>query len=422
MKIDDNKIDDNKIINEVNKFKLVPSKLTGTVNAPSSKSITHRAIICGALALGESVISNVSFSDDIYATIEAVKSLGAIVEIIEDKVIINGITKSYKDKIPVIYSNESASTLRFMIPIAMNFCNSVIFTAEKGLVQRPLNVYFDIFDKQNINYKYEKDDLHVKGDFNSGDFFVDGSISSQFVSGLLFAAPLLEGDSVIHIIGELQSKSYVDLTLDVLNNFGINIENKNYEKFIIKGSQKYLANKYTIEGDYSQTSVFEIANFLGHQINILNTNPNSLQGDAVIIENIKNFSLNSDITIDGSNCPDIVPIMALGACFRNYKTNFINVERLKIKECDRLQTTYEVLTKLGAKVEITANSMLVHENALFHGGITLDSHNDHRIAMLIAIASTKCANPIVLTNPSCVSKSYPNFFEVFKLLGGEIYE
>ncbi len=368
------------------------------------------------------MISNVSFSNDIHATIEAVKNLGAIVEAKEDSIIITGVNVHESDNIPTIYSNESASTLRFIIPITMHFCNSAVFTAEKGLVQRPLNVYFDIFDNQNISYNYVGDDLHVDGNLHSGDFYVDGSISSQFVSGLLFTTPLLKGDSTIHIKGELQSKSYVDLTLEALSNFGIVVENINYEKFIVKGDQKYTATNYTVEGDYSQTSVFEIANYLGHDINVKNTNPNSLQGDFVIHENIEKFNLDSNIVIDGSNCPDIVPIMALGACFREYKTTFINIERLKIKECDRLNTTHEVLSKLGAQIEITNNSMLVHGNSHFKGGITLDSYNDHRIAMLIAIASTMCENPIELTNPSCVKKSYPNFYEVFRSIGGVINE
>ncbi len=404
---------------------LVPSKLTGTVNAPSSKSITHRAIICAALSKGESTINNVSFSNDIYATIEAVKSLGASVEIYERKLIITGIDNRKIDYFPEIYCNESASTLRFIIPIAMSFANKATFTAESGLVKRPLDVYFEIFKKQNISYKYVNDDLNVSGIIKSGNFYVDGSISSQFVSGLLFTAPLLQGNSTIHIVGELQSKSYVDLTIDVLKTFGIKIENHDYKMFKILGNQEYIATNYTVEGDFSQTSVFEIANFLGNHVDIQNTNPKSLQGDAVILENIKQFKLNEDITIDGSNCPDIVPIMALGACFRKYNTRFINVERLKIKECDRLQTTFEVLSKLGANIDISSDSMLVYgrdENYSFDGGITIDSYNDHRIAMLIAIASTKCNEPLTLTNPSCINKSYPNFFEVFNFLGGEINE
>ncbi len=412
---------DNKINNK-KEIKFTPSRLEGNVNAPSSKSITHRAILCSALAKGQSIINNVNFSNDIYATIEAVKTLGAKVEINENKLIINGISENNQLTTPEIYSNESASTLRFIIPIAMLFCENAVFTAEKGLVKRPLDVYFEIFKKQMITYKYENDDLHISGKLKSDDFYVDGGISSQFVTGLLFATPLLNGNSTINIVGELQSKSYVDLTLDTLKSFGIEIENQNYTKFIVKGNQEYISTTYTVEGDYSQTSVFEIANYLGHNINILNTNPKSLQGDAVIIENINKFELEQDIIIDGSNCPDIVPIMALGACFRKHKTSFINIERLRIKECDRLLATYEVLTKLGASVKVTGKSLVVDGNASFNGDTVIDSYNDHRIAMLITIASTMCKNPITLTNPSCINKSYPDFYEVFKFLGGEINE
>ncbi len=398
------------------------SKLKGTVNAPSSKSLTHRAIICAALSRGKSTISNISYSDDIYATIEAVKQLGASVHFEENSLTIYGIEKTDVNLTPEIYSNESASTLRFIIPITLRFYNAAKFTAEKGLVKRPLDVYFNIFNEQGIKHNYIDDDLHVTGKIKSGEFYIDGSISSQFVSGLLFTLPLLHGDSTIYIKGDLQSKSYVALTLDVLKHFGINVENSEYRSFRIKGNQKYYATDYTVEGDYSQTSVFEIANYLGHDINILNTNPKSLQGDAIILENIKKFLADSDITIDGSNCPDIVPIMALGACFRKYKTSFINIERLRIKECDRLKATYEVLSKLGAEVEITESSMLVHGHSNFKGGLVLDSYNDHRIAMLITIASTMCDEAVILTNPNCISKSYPNFYEVFKSLGGEVHE
>ncbi len=406
------------------KLTFMPSKLTGTVNAPSSKSITHRAIICAALASGESLIENVSFSNDIFATIEAVKSLGAVVDVSKNSLRIKGIKNCIRTETPNIYCNESASTLRFMIPIAMNFTTQAVFSAEEGLVKRPLDVYFDIFKNQNIDYEYINDDLHVCGELSNGEFNIDGSISSQFVTGLLFATPLMSGTSVINIVGDLQSKSYVDLTLDTLHSFGIIVENQDYKKFIISGNQKYTATNYTIEGDYSQTSVFEIANFIGNNISILNTNPHSLQGDAVIVDNIKKFKQNTDIVIDGSNCPDIVPIMCLGACFRKYKTTFVNVERLKIKECDRLTTTHKILTALGATTEITSNSLVVHSNEItkFLGGITLDSHNDHRIAMLIAIASTVCFKPLTLRNPSAINKSYPNFYEVFRMLGGGIIE
>ncbi len=417
---------ENKLDKNLEKLVLKPCKLSGEVIAPSSKSLTHRAIICSALTSGDSLVSNVSFSKDINATINAVKALGAEVEVGKDFVKIRGIFANKKEISDVeIYSNESASTLRFLIPITLIFTKKPTFTAEKGLVQRPLDVYFEIFDKQDIKYEYQGDVLKVDGKLKNDNFLVDGGISSQFISGLLFTTPLLQGDSTITIVGELQSKSYVDLTLDVIRQFGIEVENQDYKVFKIKGSQQYKNIDYVVEGDYSQTSVFEIANFLGNDIKIENINPKSLQGDAAILDIVKELKKDKDIVIDGSNCPDIMPIVALGSCFRNHKTQLINVERLKIKECDRLEVTCEVLSKLGAKVEIVEdNKLVIYGGATFEGGITLDSHNDHRIAMLIAIASTKCKESITLVNPSCISKSYPNFFEVFEKLsrGGEVSE
>ncbi len=411
---------------EKNKEKIIlkPSKLRGNVTAPSSKSLTHRAIISAALTDGESLVTKVSFSKDIKATIEAVKNLGAEVVVGEDFVKVTGIFVNNRKLDNVeIYSNESASTLRFLVPITLLFTEKATFTAEKGLVQRPMSVYFDIFKKQGIDYCYLEDKLEVKGKFTRDDFIVDGSISSQFISGLLFATPLLENDSTITIKGDLQSKSYVDLTLDVISKFGIEIINEDYKVFKIKGNQSYKPKDYVVEGDYSQSSVFEIANFLGSEITIENMNPKSLQGDAVILDIVKALKENNDIVIDGSNCPDIMPIVALGACFRSFKTELINVERLKIKECDRLEVTKDILNKLGAKTEVVNNNKLViYGGASFKGGLTLDSHNDHRIAMLIAVASTMCEEDLTLLNPSCVSKSYPNFFEVFKSIGGEVIE
>lgn len=414
-------------------IKLIPNKLEGKVNAPSSKSLTHRAIISASLTYSTSYIKNVTFSEDIFATIDVVRSLGAKVEIYENKLSIDGLFKNIDifkqteinnvfDKLE-LYANESGSTLRFLIPIALCFTKNLEFKGEKSLLKRPLNVYYNIFDEQEIKYFNDNNKISINGELQNGEFIVDGSVSSQFISGLLFATPLLKGNSIIKINGDLQSKSYISLTLAILEKFGIEIKNNEYKTFKIKGNQNYKATDYSIEGDFSQAAVFEVANFIGNKIKIENINYNSLQGDRIVIDIIDMFGYDEVVTVNGSDCPDIIPILALGACFRNNKTIFKNVERLKIKECDRLIATYEILTKLGAKVEIIEDcELVVYGNANFYGDVTLDSYNDHRMAMLVAIASTKCENPVILRNYKSVGKSFPNFFEIFKSLGGECIE
>lgn len=410
-----------------NKITIVPKKLQGSVYVPSSKSIAHRVIISSALADGISKVENVYFSDDIYATINAVRAIGATVECFENYLVIKGIKFGTKKLSNIsINCNESASTLRFMMPLAGVFADKVMLKTKNNLVNRPLDIYFNIFEEQKIKYYYDEHrNLNIEDSLRSGKFELAGNISSQFASGLLFTLPLLDGDSEIIITSKLQSKPYIDLTLDVLKDYGIIIENHEYEKFIIKGNQRYKPKDYVLEGDFSQSSFFEIANYLGSKVIINNINPNSKQGDKCIYPIIEKIKSKENIVISGENCPDIIPIVALACCFRSNNTVIKNLERLRIKESDRLSATYETLKELGANIEIVNNNELhifCKYNLDFYGDITLDSYGDHRIAMMIAIAGTKCRHPINLKNYSCVSKSYPTFFKDFKNLGGVIIE
>ena len=298
------------------------------------------------------------------------------------------------------------------------------------LFKRPLSSYFENFDKYQIKYSYiDENKILLDGALKSGEYEIDGNISSQFITGLLFSLPLLNGNSKIIIKGKLESSSYIDITLDCLNKFGIKIINNSYREFIMEGSQTYKSGNYEVEADYSQAAFFLVANSIGSNIKINGLNTNSLQGDKKIVDfisQINNWNKNEKLMLDGSETPDIIPILSLKACISKKEIEIINIARLRIKESDRLKATVEELSKLGFDLIEKEDSILInsrknftHDNKEF---VSLSSHSDHRIAMTIAIASTCYEEEIILDNLDCVKKSYPNFWEVFLLLGGKIYE
>ncbi len=425
-------------------LRIKPGKLEGNVKIPPSKSMAHRAVICAALSDGISKISNVEFSDDIIATVNAMRALGAIINEEGDHLEVKGV--NFKNIIPtreferVVDCNESGSTLRFLIPVFLVFEGVTRFIGRGNLGKRPLDTYYNIFDKQNIEYQYKEGelDLLISGMLKPGEFKVRGDISSQFITGLLFALPLLDGDSKIIITTEFESKGYIDLTLSAMRDFGIDIINNDYKEFIIKGNQNYIARDYRVEGDYSQGAFFLVADALKSDVNILDLKENSLQGDREVIDILKRMGMkierdNNSIrgkiegqlkstVIDGAQCPDIIPVLALAASLSDGKTEIINAERLRIKECDRLSAVTSELNKLGAKIEEKQDGLVIEGVKSFKGNVEVWSHKDHRIAMTLAIASTMCDEEIILKDYECVSKSYPDFFDDFKQLGGTFNE
>ncbi len=416
--------------------RIKPGLLKGDLVVPPSKSLSHRAIIAAGLSEGKSVISNVLFSKDILATIEAIKAIGAKVTQNENSVVIEG-TGKVKRISDIIDSNESGSTVRFMIPIALTANEPVTFVGKNNLVNRPLDAFLEIFDSQNIKYEKENDSylpLKVYGGLKPGTFKVRGDVSSQFITGLLYALPLLDGDSKIVITTELESKGYIDLTIDMLKLFGIEITNNGYKEFIVKGNQKYIAHDYQVEGDYSQSAFFLVADLLGSDINLLAMNPMSRQGDKKIIDDLKAFggkiefknnilkaypSKIKGATIDFSQSPDLGPAIAVLACFAKGQTEFVNAGRLRIKECDRITCVKEELERVGALIVENPDGMVIEGINAIKGGV-LNSHNDHRLRMSFAVLATVAKDDIIITNAECVSKSFPNFFEVFEALGGKI--
>ena len=412
-----------------------PSKLTGDVIIPPSKSLSHRAIIAASLAKGKSTITNVLFSKDILATIDAMEACGAKITKYEDSLEIYGIEKVIRNK-SIIDANESGSTIRFMIPIALTNSDPITFVGHNNLVNRPLDVFYEIFDNQNIEYKREDNKylpLYVNGGLKPGKYNIRGDISSQFITGLLYALPLLNGDSEIIITTNLESKGYIDLTLDILNMYGIEIINDNYERFIIKGNQSYKPHDYEIEGDYSQSAFFLVADMLGANINLLAMREDSYQGDKKIIDDIKSFGGNVSFdnkilkaegmpkgcTIDFSQSPDLGPALTVLAALSDGHSSFINAKRLRIKECDRITCMADELNKIGCIVKENPDGMEI-DGVKDINPIEFDSHNDHRVAMALSMICLVSKKEFKILNAECVSKSYPNYWNVFESLGGII--
>ncbi len=398
-------------------YKIKNNKLKGTIHIPPSKSYAHRAILCASLARGRSIIHNVDYNDDIEATIKAMKALGTIIIKNGDCLEIDGTTTFIRNNVE-IDCKQSGSTLRFVVPLSLIYESQVHFVGEGELGKRPMNVYYDIFEKQGIGYLYRENvlDLYVRGRLRGGEFFIPGDISSQFISGLLFALPMLDEDSRIVVTSPLESKNYVHMTIEVLKSFGIEIKNHNDQEFIILGQQVYKPSVYSVEGDYSLAANYIVANALGNDIKIIGLNDHSIQSDAVIGKIIDDYHY-----IDGSQCIDIVPILSLYTSLKEGQSIISSIDRLKYKESNRLNATLDILNTLGCHIEYKDRHLYIQGESCLSSA-SVSSYHDHRMAMMIAIASSVCDGDIIIDDIECVKKSYPMFFEHFKQLGGEIDE
>ena len=392
-----------------------PSKPQGKSCAPPSKSFAHRILICAALAGGTSRISNLSESQDILATADCISALGAIFEKAENGAKITGITKK-ADTTPVFPCRESGSTLRFFIPIACALFDSSIFEGSERLVERGIGVYEDIF--KNIGIKIGKSDNSIafSGKLTAGEYTLCGNVSSQFISGLMFALPLLSGDSKITVLPPVESKPYIDITISVLHDFGIEIAECGENAYFVKGNQRYIPKNVTVEGDWSNSAAFFALNALGADIEITGLSENSLQGDKVVTKYIEALK-KPDPVIDLSACPDLAPVLfALSAALGGGE--FIGTARLKIKESDRAEAMKEELSKFGIDMELYDNRAVISKGALLPPKVAISSHNDHRIVMATAILLTLTGG--VIDGIEAVKKSFPDFFEALASLGVDI--
>lgn len=425
-------------------LRILSRSLNGNVMAQPSKSMAHRAIICAALAKGESKIDNVVISDDINASLGAVSSLGAVVDI-EDSLKYIGrkrITINSQEKISseekIIDCIESGSTARFIMPITRLVSSSSIITGSGRLKERPFDIYKSLFTQKGITYKDKegKMPIFISGKLIPGKYSLSGDVSSQFVSGLLFALPLLDDSSEIIINGAPQSLPYIQMTIQVLKEFGIIIDyDYDYRKYRIPGNQSYKAlSLYVVEGDWSQAAFFCVMGAISGQITVEGLNFNSLQGDKIVLDILKEMGAApvfddkkvtfksaglKGMTVDVSQCPDLVPAIAVAASQAEGVTIITNGARLRIKESDRLLTTSRELNALGADIIEKEDGLIIKGKSGLIGGRTFGS-GDHRIIMAVAAASSICREPVEIEGYEAVKKSYPEFWEDFIALGGKV--
>lgn len=384
--------------------------LKGKVQAPPSKSMAHRYLILSYLSGEKCKVSNIAFSEDIKATLNCLKGLGASLEMSENEVLIQ---KTDSDKIPVLNCNESGSTLRFLIPIALTLDKEVTFTGTEKLFSRPLDIYEKLCSEKGFLFRKENDKLTVKGKLSGGSYTVRGDISSQFISGLLFALSLIPEESVINVLPPFESKSYVLMTAQSLNEFGIKVDVTDRNIRITGG--KYVKRDSLIEGDYSNAAYIEGFNLADGNCVEISGLSKSIQGDRVykkLFEKLENFS-----EIDISDCPDLGPVLFVGAALKCGAT-FKGTKRLAAKESDRVSEMAEELKKFGIKVEWTENSATVEKGNIRHPDCDLSSHNDHRVLMALSILLSVTGGTI--TGAEAVKKSFPNYFEKIKQLGAEV--
>lgn len=405
-----------------------PSKLIGRVKAPSSKSLSHRMIIAAALADGVSEISAVNHSEDIDATVNAMTALGAKIINDDDVYTIKGIGNAVNEA--KINCRESGSTLRFLIPVVAALGCKTEFSGGGKLPNRPITPYKRELSEKGITFNHTDGVMpfSVEGKLCGGDFFIEGDISSQFITGLLFALPLCSEDSRIILTSALESKPYADMTVAALKVFGIKIDEEISENgfpiYIIKGNQQYKSADCTVEGDYSQAAFFYTANALGSEIEIDNLNLNSVQGDKEICSILDKIGYGrlkcgeyEPFTADASDIPDLVPILTVLGSFTKGVCRIINAKRLKIKESDRLKAIADAINAIGGNVVCGEDFLEIHPVRSFTGG-KIEGCNDHRIVMASAIASTMSENEIIITDSEAVAKSYPDFWQDFEKLGG----
>lgn len=400
------------------RVKIEKSTGKGTVSAPPSKSMSHRMLICSGLSIGESVVRGISFSEDVLATLDCLESLGAKYRVEGDCVYIRGINPFSITKDVELYCRESGSTIRFFVPVCLTGKRKSILYGSSTLLKRPMSVYEDICREQGIEFKNFENRLEVSGTLLPGNYKVKGNISSQFISGLLFALPLLDGDSTINITPPIESSSYINLTIEALKIFGVEVLWSDERTLYIKGNQSYKSTDVTVEGDYSNSAFFAALSHLGSDVVVEGLNPESLQGDKVY-DKYFDMICRGTPTIHISDCPDLGPILfALAACKNG--AVFTGTARLKIKESDRAKAMAEELEKFGISVKVDEDSVVVYPGEFYPPKETLSGHNDHRIVMSLAVMLTICGGEI--DGSEAVAKSFPEFFDILHTTGIKVKE
>ena len=390
---------------------------SGRVTAPTSKSAAHRILICAAMCEGESIIRNLPLCEDILATIDCLCTLGVKITLdgCDARVVGTDLTKAKAGG--VLECRESGSTLRFLIPIALLSGNPVSFSGSEKLLSRPLSVYERLFKEKGITFKKGKNTISLCGRLDAGEYFIDGNVSSQFISGLLFALSAINGESKITVNTEIDSRPYVDMTIYALKEFGVSVAADTEHSFFVTGG-KHTAKDITIEGDWSGAAFLYALNSIGGSVQIDGLNNNSIQGDTVCVDYFKKLK-NGYCEIDINDCPDLGPILFTVAAV-NSGAKFTGTKRLKDKESDRIECMKQELNKFGAEFLVEENSVTVIKRPLHSPIDMLFGHNDHRIVMSLAVLCTLYGGKI--TGCEAVKKSYYTFFEDIKALGIKFYE
>lgn len=409
-----------------------PSKAKGEIKIPPSKSMAHRAIICAGLSDGISVIDNIDYSDDIIATIQCMRKLGADISCEKNKITVKGIKDFSGITDRKIQSGESGSTLRFMIPLFSLTGQKISFYGKNRLLKRPQNIYKEIFEEQHLLFEHKEECIEVCGALSAGRYTISGSVSSQFISGLLFCLPLLNEDSEVFIVPPFESKSYVEMTIQMLKKFGIDIVWKGENNLYIKGKQKYIPHNETIEGDFSQFAFFAVLSAVNNPIKIYGMDSESIQGDKNILNILKNFGCNITYAdgayvvsssklcgaqADIGNCPDLGPILCVLAMFSNGISRIYNAGRLRLKESDRILAMKTECAKMGCCIEDKEQKLMIKGEYCTPKN-SLCSWKDHRIVMACAVALSVLGGEI--DGCEAISKSYPSFFDDLKSVGIDV--
>ena len=407
---------------------------SGVLAAPPSKSMAHRAVLCAALADGESRLTGLAHSQDIDATLAAAAALGAQVEAGESWARIAGAAPLQAPAAPVDCC-ESGSTLRFLIPLAALTGRPVAFTGRGRLMQRPQSVYQELFASQGLRFEQEGDTLTVAGPLRPGCFSLAGDVSSQFISGLLFALPLLDGDSRLRLKPPVESRSYIEMTRAAQSRFGVSSAWLDEYTLAVPGGQAYRPRDMAIEGDWSQAAFPAALGVLAGDVTVTGLEPGTLQGDAVILDILRRCGGRAEAVpggvrfqksalhgtkIDLADCPDLGPIlMALGLLCEG-ETVITNAGRLRLKESDRIAAMEQELRKLGGQIESDGGTVTVRRSALHAPAGPLWGHNDHRVVMSLTVLAAAAGLPVQIDGAEAVAKSWPGFFAAVRQLGVEV--
>ena len=414
------------------KLTITPTKLQGTVTPPPSKSLAHRLLIAAALSDGRSTITNLGDSQDITATRRCLSALGAGIECLEGNAVrVHGLGSSIiqAGPVPILDCGESGSTLRFLIPLALLVNGKAALTGHGRLMERPLKPYEDLFREKGIAWEITDGILTVDGGrgydrlaLDPGEYRLPGNVSSQFFTGLLFALPLLDGDSALVPTTPLESRDYLELTRQAQALAGVHSQWQG-DALSIPGGQRYQPFASSVEADWSQAAFWYAAAGTGSAVSIADMAMDSRQGDRVILDYGRQLmERDTDVTLDMSGCPDLLPPLAAWAALRPGTTVLANAGRLRMKESDRLHSVTAVLSALGAHVREEPDHLVIQGQEVLPGGVEVDCWGDHRIAMMAAVAATCCREPVTLRGAECVAKSYPTFWEDYRMLGGHVYE